>query len=195
MFSSCKQVDQYVLQMVPSESIEQIIAWVKYLPLFIKTANSLLNYLRILWRCLLGRSVLVLNVSDVITPEALQALNILRGLEVCCMEWGEDISYLIAAFLWLPICQRNIFNSFSPDSPSTTDVLICLFLITVPFEHIVSVIGITALKRSNIIVSHQHIPLFNEFNSVGARKTSKSLLYLLVCWLCMTVILIALGEA
>ena len=191
MFSSCKQVDQYVLQMLPSESFEQIMAWVKYLPFFINIVNRLFNYLR----CLLGRSALVLTVSDVITPEALQALNTLRGITVCCMEWGEDISYLMAAFLWLPICQRNIFNSFSPNSPSTRDILLCLCLITIPFEHMVSVIGFTTLKRLNIIVSHQQIPVFNDFNSVGARKTSKCLLLMLVCWFCIPVILVALAEA
>ena len=194
MFSSCKQLDQYMLQMLPSETFEQLMAWVKYLPCFINITTNFFKYCKLVWRYLQGRSGPVSIVSsDDTTPQALQVL-IQIGWTICNMEWGEDISYLTAAFLWLPFCQRNIFNSISSDSPSTTYILTCL-LITIIFEHIVSVIGITLLRKLNIVVSHKNIPLLNDFNSVGASKTSKSLLFYLVCLLCTIVILVALGEA
>ena len=55
--------------------------------------------------------------------ETISRSNRIRGAIMANMEWGEEIAYIIAA-----------------------DVFTCLFLFTLSFEHIISVIGMTCLR-------------------------------------------------
>ena len=78
--------------------------------------------------------------------------------------------------------------------PSYMDVLICLFLIAFPYEHILSVIGVTTLRRYDISVSYYDIPVFNDCDRVNPKRTEKSKLMFLVMFGVLVIAMISLGE-
>jgi hypothetical protein len=85
------------------------------------------------------------------------------GVEIVARELGEDTSFLAAALLALPFGQDNwCYSTGSPESlkgetfspPSTADVMVCLFCFSLTIEHVLSVMGIMAVERKGVAVSH-----------------------------------------
>ena len=200
MFSTCNKYDSYALQMIPSEMVEQIMAWVKYIPFFVLLKRRISLYFNNICSRR-GRVDPTNNAGGGITiPNELQMyLNRIRGMFMANMEWGEDISYMKAAFLTLPFSQQYISFSnsktFDPNtSPTTTNAAISLYLISLPIEHLLSAIGMTILRRYNITVSHHDVTVFNDCIAVKPVKTEKSKLFFLICVGSMTIIMIAMAE-
>ena len=207
MFSVCNKYEHYAQQMVPSELIEQVMAWFRYMPAVLIFRKILFRNIRRgfgSFRNMLSRRSTVNpgvnEVGEIINTETKEEKkNRIIAATMANMEWGEDISYLMAAFMMLPFSQQylsfsnsKIFNPIA--SPTVTDVVICLFLISFPFEHMVSTIGITALKMHNVEVTHQDVTVFNDCNTVNPVKTEKSQLFCLICFLCTVNIMIAMAE-
>ena len=91
------------------------------------------------------------------------------GVEVAAREVGEDLSFFVAAIFALPFSQETwcytiidatTASSYSDDTttsrPSTADVLVCLFCFSLTIEHILSVMGIMAIERKGILVTHKY---------------------------------------
>ena len=203
--SVCNDYGQYSQQMVPSELMEQLMAWFRYLPPVILLRKSLFRGFRAgsqsLRNVLSQSNMRRVNPGSLVNTTETVEENIKRiiAATMANMEWGEDISYMKAAFLTLPFSQQYISFSnsktFNPTtSPTTTNAAISLFFISLPIEHLLSAIGMTILRRYNITVSHHDITVFNDCSAVNPVKTEKSKLFFLTCLGSMGVIMIAMAE-
>ena len=90
------------------------------------------------------------------------------GYEIAAREAGEDASYLLGALFALPFAQEywtycndpgaiNAAGSIS--TPTTSDVLVCLWGIALVVEHCLSIIGIMAIERQGVRVTHKKLTL------------------------------------
>ena len=101
MFSVCNDYGQYSQQMVPSEVLEQLMAWGRYLPAVIIFRKSIFRSCQSIMNILSRRSQVnpanqsggTTNITE--TEETI--INRIRGIAMANMEWGEDISYIMAA--------------------------------------------------------------------------------------------------
>jgi hypothetical protein len=88
------------------------------------------------------------------------------GVEVAAREFGEDGSFFMAALFSLPFAQETWCYTIASTTtandtgtltlPTTVDVLVCLFCFSLSIEHTLSVMGIMAIEKKGVEVTHDH---------------------------------------
>ena len=84
------------------------------------------------------------------------------GVEVAAREAGEDASFFMAAMFAFPFAQETWCYTISSSTNgaitllTTVDVLVCLFCFSLTIEHVLSVMGIMAIERKGIEVTHHY---------------------------------------
>ncbi len=107
----------------------------------------------------------------------IKTVNSQIGVVIAAKEMGEDVSYILAAAMILPVTQIYVIYSsrYTFDqlrNPTYTDIAICLFGFTLVYEHALSVLGAYLLYKQGVHVEASNIPLFNDCNTYGATRTN-----------------------
>ena len=202
MFHVCNNYEAFLLQMLPSETIEQAISWIINLPAVSTFVFKMKKMIRGHPReavvpvpsmpddTVHGSTTTVHNHPSLHPPPSdkppstsgsagearrrsslldFREMNAHIGTVIAAKEMGEDLSYILGAFMMLPISQMNVFYSTqvpfdTARSPSYSDIAICLFGFSLLYEHFLSVLGAYLLSKQGVHIKASSIPYFNELS-------------------------------